>query len=396
MKRSLTVLLGLALAMPVHAEAPAPTGDAQQIAKDILACQGLAFGSCPALSQAMASRDAVAHELAGQLKGATPQRAGLIALSLSLLDARTQVDALDAAAVALPDDPSTVDVRAAQARLGDVRAAPALLQQLNSTNPRSQILAAGGLGILRHGPAVAPMRKLLLTAAPRVQVAIAVALGMIGDASAEPELLALAGGPRTMAMVRAPALSALAALKSQAAVPLATMLVDAAPREVAKAALRVIAAAAAPWSDGAALVGLDQPGLRAEASEAIVALKMTSAGVHVLEAAVRDDIEPDERIALHKALGELKPSGAAVTLVRRLQKLPLKDEPDEAVRILRLLPTLADKSVVPDLVPLLRLDSKSLVNYVVFALEKLTGQRFGADEKPWREYAGLDAKPAKP
>ena len=60
------------------------------------------------------------------------------------------------------------------------------------------------------------------------------------------------------------------------------------------------------------------------------------------------------------------------------------------MRILRLLPALGDKTIVADLVPLLRLDSKFLVNHVVFALENLTGMRFGSDEKPWREYVGLD------
>ncbi len=404
MRRFLTVALLTALAVPAHADAAkpaAPSADAQDLAKEVLQCDTLAFGACPALSSALASRDGVAAALAAALKGATPQQAGKIALALSLLDARSEVDALDAAGATLVDDPSAVDLRAAQARLGDARAAPALLKLLASPDQRAQILAAGALGLLKHQGAVQALRQLLSAGTPRVQAAAAHALGMIGTAEAEPDLLALAGAPRTLAMVRSKALDALAALHSQAAVGLATMLVDATPNEVARAALHVLAAVPAPWADNAALAGLDTPGARAEAAQALVALKMTSAGLHVVAAAVRDDIEPDERIALQTAIVALKPSGAAAILVKRLQKLPLASEPDEAVRILRLLPALGDKTVVPELVPLLRLDSKFLVNHVVFALENLTGMHYGSDEKPWRELAGLDQndhakKPAKP
>ena len=400
MTRALIVFLVTLLALPVSAE----VADAPQIAKSVLQCEGLAFGTCPALSTALASRDAVAKALAAHFKGATPQESGKIALALSLLDARTELDAMDAAAAALPEDPSTVDVRAAQARMGDARAAPALVAALKQPDPRGQILAIGALGLLKYQAAVPALRQLLAATSPRVQAAAAHALGMMGSSDAEPELLELAAGPRTLAMVRAQALDALASLRSQNAVPLATMLVDATPREVARAALRILAAVPTPWADNAALAGLDTPGARAEAAQALVALKMTTGGLRVLETAVRDDVEPDERIALQAAVAALKPSGAAAVLLRRLQKLPLANEPDEAVRILRLLPALGDKSVVPELVPLLRLDSKFLVNHVVFALENLTGMRYGSDEKPWREYVGLDKaekgdapkKPAKP
>ncbi len=403
MTRALAVLFVTALALPAAAEAPAvaPSAESTKLAQDLLQCDGLAFGNCPALSAALASRDAVAKALATSLKAAPAQKAGKIALALSLLDARGEIDALEAAAAALPDDPSTVDVRAAQARLGDARAVPSLLTALKTADARGQILAAGALGLLKAQGAVAPLRELLKSNVPRIQSSAAHALGMIGSSEAEADLLALAAAPRTLGMVRAQALDALASLHTEAAVPLAAMLVDATPPEVARAALRLLAAVPTQWSDNAVLAGLDTPGARAEAAQALVALKMTSAGVRVLEVAVRDDIEPDERIALHTALAALKPSGAATVLLKRLQKLPLKNQPDEAVRILRLLPALGDKSVVADLVPLLRLDSKFLVNHVVFALENLTGMRYGSDEKPWREYAGLDAKtapklPAKP
>ena len=389
---ALIVIVATALALPTFAETPAaaPSAEAEKIAQDLVQCEGLAFGSCSGLSTALASRDAVGKALAAMLRGVKPQQAGKIALALSLLDARTEVDALEAAAAALPEDPSTVDVRAAQARLGDARAAPALLAALKSQDARGQILAAGALGLLRSEAAVPALRQLLTSGSQRSQAAAAHALGMIGNAAAEPDLLALAAAPRTLAMVRAQALDALASLHAKSAVALATMLVDATPREVARAALRVLAAVPTPWADGAVLAGLDTPGARSEAAQAVVAMKLNSAGVHVLEVAVRDDIEPEERIALHTALAALKPSGAAVVLLKRFQKLPLKNEPDEAVRILRLLPALGDKTIVADLVPLLRLDSKFLVNHVVFALENLTGMRFGSDEKPWREYVGLD------
>lgn len=390
---SFLVLPLLLLPTLALAEGEDPAG----IARDVMACESLGFGTCGALSAAMPQRDAVAAALAGMLKTATPAEQAKIALALSLLDAKTQVDALNTAAEVLATDPAAADLRSAQARLGDVRAAPALVAMLQTDDVRRQILAAGGLGILHHKPAVTALVERLRSGQTRVQAAAASALGQIGSPEAEPELLNLAAAPKTLGVVRAAALNALALLHSRKAVPLATMLVDATPRDVARAALRVLTAVPTPWAEDAALNGLDTPGARAEAAGALVALKMTSAGVRVLETAVRDDIEPDERIALQAAIVALKPSSAAPILVKRLNKLPLNMAPDEALRILRLLPQLGDRSVVPDLVPLLRLDNKFVVNHVVFALENLTGLRHGADEKPWLEYVakGADGKTTK-
>ena len=392
MARFSLLLLLTNFALPAHAE----TLDAPQLAKDILACDNLGYGSCPALGTAMPIRDAVAKVAAGMLPPASAAEKAKIALLLSLLDARTEVDALEAAGVQLGSDPAAADVRAAQARLGDVRAAPALLALLASGEVRAQLLATGGLGLLRHKPATAPLVALLGKGAPRLQAAAAGALGQIGNVEAEPALFALAAGPRTLSLVRTQALEALAALHSATGVILATMLIDATPTDVARAALHILAAVPTEWTDAAVMAALDTPGARGEAAKALVAMKLTSAGLRVLDTAVLDDLAADERTALHAAVVAFHPTGAAAALVRRFGKLPLATAPDEAFRILRLLPQLADKTVVPDLVPFLRLDSKDLVNHVVRALESLTGEHYGSDEKPWREYAGLDRPPPAP
>ena len=389
--------VALALVLPA-ASARADGEDPAALVRDITACQEVSFGSCGALSAAMSNRDAVAKALVAAMKGAPAPTQGRLAAALGLLDARTEVDALEAAAVALADDPSAVDVRVAQARLGDKRAAPALEAALSSTNQRQQLLASGALALLHHAPAAPKLITLLRDPAMRIQAAAAFALGMIGDKSAEEPLLNVAGSAQSAPMARAAALNALAQLRSSKAVPLATLLVDATPRDVARAALRVLAASPEPWAEDAALAALETPSARAEAAEAIVAMKLQSAGVRVLDTAMRDDVEPDERIALHAAVLALRPTGAATRLVQRLQSLPLNTAPDEAVRILRLLPQLKDRTVVADLVPLLRQDNKYIVNHVVFALENLTDKRYGSDEKPWLEYIrqadGTKPKPA--
>jgi HEAT repeat protein len=106
---------------------------------------------------------------------------------------------------------------------------------------------------------------------------------------------------------------------------------------------------------------------------------------------VLDDLDAQERVWLLFALGKLQPPGAGPALLKRLEKA----SDDEKVQILHALPAVGDKTVVPELVDLLHGADQALANHVIFALENLTGQNLGPDEKAWRAYAGMD-KPQHP
>jgi len=388
----------LAGALALLALAPAPTfGDAAvppaDLAAEILACPAIDFTACPALLKAAASRATPAQALADRLQAPatpSPERAKA-ALALSLLDARDHLDAFEAAAKVLASDGHLIDIRAAQARLGDARAVPALRTLLaKGTDVRSRVLAAGALGVLRDRDSSSALQAALAEdAEPRLQAAAAHALGQLSDKSAEGALLALAARPKVYAPARARAVEALVALGSERAVVLASQLVDHPSRDVGRAALQLLAAVPMPWTHAAVRFGLETAGLRGEAGKTAATLDLREAGDQVLAAAVRDDLSDQERVMLLAALGRLKPQGAARAVVKRLLVAPLAQQ----IQILRALPELGDKTIVPDLVPLLSQGDPALANNTVYALENLTGQNKGLDEPAWRAYAGLDGKP---
>lgn len=393
---ALPLILSLALSLVAavapqagHAAGPAQPADPTV---DVLACEAIDFAACPALLKVAAARKPALATLATALRdpGATSAQRVKAAQALAVLDARDHLDAFESAAAALATDPVLIDVRAAQARLGDARAAAPLRVLLASGDLRAKVLAAGSLGLLRDKAAVSTLTALLSDdLAPRLQAAAAHALGLIGDATATDALLAMAGRPKLYPPARAQALAALMALDAAGAVVLAAQLVDHPSRDVGRAALQVLAAAPTQWTEPAVLFALDTPGLRGEAAKVLTSMRLKAAGPLVLATAVRDDVTATERLWLLAALAELKPQGAGAVLVKRLKVAP----PAEQVQILRALPDLGDRTVVPDLVPLLRSPDTTVVSNVVYALENLTGKNIGADEKAWRVHAGLDAPP---
>lgn len=391
--RTLGFSLLLALTLPAVGTVGGPSAaraapSAADPAAAVLACDKVDFQACPALLQASASRGPALEALVTALQApATPVAQKVkAATALAALDARERKDALHAAAQAAQGTPEHIDFLVAAARLGDERTVAGLRAHLTATGtPRGRLLAAGALGLLRAKEAVADLLKAVEDPSqPRMQAEAARALGLIGDSAAEPALMELAGGPKVYGPARAQALEALAALHSERAVVLATQLVDFPARDVGRAALRLIAAVPQPWSEPAVLFGLETPGLRGHAARAAVAGDLKSAGKVLLALIQRDDLEDEERREVLHAIGQLKPPGAGPALVQRLKTAP----PPIQVQILKALPQVGDKTVVPELVPLLRSQEIAVVHTAVYALENLTGRRLGADEPAWRRYVG--------
>jgi HEAT repeat protein len=114
--------------------------------------------------------------------------------------------------------------------------------------------------------------------------------------------------------------------------------------------------------------------------------KLAELGPRLLELVRDGNLEPAERFYALQALAEFKPQGAAQMVVARLSQAPK----EERMELLKALPGLGDRTVVPELVPLLGDADNQVVSHAVYALENLTGQRLGPDVQAWRKYAGLD------
>jgi HEAT repeat protein len=359
-------------------------------ADDVLQCAVLDYSACPALLQAAAARaDAVTALAAVAVAADTaPDRRAKAAIALQLLDARDQKPALAKAAQLLEGKAEHIDVAAAQARLGDPAAIPALRQHLKSPDVRTQTLAAAGLGVVRAKEAVPDLMPLTEAAVqPRVQAAAAQALGHIGDPAAERALLVLASRADAYSPARAHALDALAAIGSRPGLALATLLVDASKRDVGRAALRVVQAVHELWAEPAVQFALTTPGLRAEGCKAAAAVRTKGLGRDLLALLEAPDLDADERLWLLHALGKIQPPGAGPAVLKKL-----KAEPPGQGRVLIVgaLAEIGDRTVVPDLVQMLPDRDKRFVDHLVTTLEKLTGQNLGPDEPAWRRYAGLD------
>jgi cyclophilin family peptidyl-prolyl cis-trans isomerase/HEAT repeat protein len=106
-------------------------------------------------------------------------------------------------------------------RVGDRRAIPALQQLATTPGRYTRAFAARGLGALKDASS-APLLRTMLDQAkgdPIVTPSVVRALGQVGSPEAEAPLIALLTTANTDPNVRLEALSALAALKSQAALP---------------------------------------------------------------------------------------------------------------------------------------------------------------------------------
>ncbi len=363
------------------------------LADEVAACEPLEFSTCVALQQAAASRKAEVAALAARLAAADTSAAvtAKLALALALLDARDHSEALQTAALRLAGKPEVADVRAAQARLGDARATPVLLELAKPGNsPHAQLLAIGSLGILRAAQAVPVLLQLVQDDhLPQVQAEAARALGAIGDKSTEAVLLTIAGQPGAVVPVRAACLRALARQASAAGAALAALLADHPSPMLAGAAMDAMGAAWQPWMTPAVLAAAAMPGLRADAAQLAARHAIAEAAPLLLSAVQTGGAQPDELPALLECLGHLKPMGAAAILAARL---PAAGKA-EKILLLRTLPKLGDRTVVPELVPLLQDSDNQIVSNTVYALENLTGRNLGPDVLAWRKYAGLDTAP---
>jgi cyclophilin family peptidyl-prolyl cis-trans isomerase/HEAT repeat protein len=224
-------------------------------------------------------------------------------------------------------------------RIEDPRAAPALLQLLQSKGRYTRAFAARGLGALKHGPAVKPLLSLIDPASKsglELTVVGIRSLAQIGAAEAAAPIAALASAANTLPNVRLEAVMALGALKSMDGLPTVQDL----------------------WTD-------DWPELRAAALRAAAAIDQ-DAFIAVL-AGMEQDRHWRVRAALADTLGGF-PAALATERVRAM----LKDE---------------DKRVVPSvLTSLTRLKAPDLRAILV---ERLSDQDYVVRATAAREMGKL-------
>lgn len=365
------------------------------LAAEVVACPTIEFSTCAALQQAAAGRKNEIAQLATKLVAAdtaTDARVKL-ALALSLVDAREHVDAVESAAKLLAGQSQAADLRAAQARLGDVRAIGPLTELLKNTNDvHGQLLAAGGLGLLRAKQALPVLLATLNTTNGQLQAEVARTLGVIGDQTAQEALIALAGKPTCFPPARVAALRSLGDLNSARGAAVALLLADHPLRQVGQAALDTLRRGWQPWMAPAVVAAAQMPGLRGEAARTAVEHGLPAVVPYLLQVARKGESELDELGLVLLAIAHFKPAGAAAMLVERLAKAPKA----EKVEIFRILPKVGDRTVVPDLVPWLQDADNQIVSNAVYALENLTGRHLGPDIAAWRQYSGTQPPSAPP
>jgi cyclophilin family peptidyl-prolyl cis-trans isomerase/HEAT repeat protein len=150
--------------------------------------------------------DELAYPLAPQVEA--------IRLGLYALVRLGSFDALWAAAIGANGQPISNwwPVAYALQRLGDARAAPALIGLLNTPGRYTAAFAARGLGVMKAPAATAPLRQIVeqRNAPAAVQIQALRALAAIGDRASVPALTKLVADARTDPALRAEAMNTLA------------------------------------------------------------------------------------------------------------------------------------------------------------------------------------------
>ena len=218
------------------------------------------------------------------------------------------------------------------------------------------------------------------------------AIGRHGDASDAASLLPLARADAMVVPVRRAALQALADLKIEEAVVVASLLVGHPQRSVGVAALAVLAAVPQRWTSPIVGWALDVEGLEIAASRAVLSLQDPNLAARTLAVTIAT-VRP---LAVHEALLEavvaLQVPRAGPRLLQHQAAL------DEASRVatLRAVARLGDRTVIPALIDSLPNARGDVANFTVAALETLTGQRLGGDVAAWRVWLrGTPAADAK-
>lgn len=374
----------------------APTPKTVKVA-ELLSCGSLERDKCPPMDSARANKDAT---LAGRAiawlkdnKSVRGVSVNKLARVVGELGSSSDCALLVTAATSRSDLESRVDLLMAGARLLCTAVAEPLIAILkgdvkegDKPEQRNQVLAAGGLGIVGSKTAAPALIIALSSEWPRLQAAAAQALGMVGGESAIAPLMRIAGKGDVYAPTRTQALIALARLKAVDALPLATALVNAAAQKIGRAALAVIAASPVHWTVPVIAHGLRTPGLRAAAARAAIANPHKDLAPIALDAELADGLTPEEREGVLAAIGVLRPAGSANKLMARIEKADRR----ELIALMKTLPMLGDRTIVPKLVRYLPHAEPEVAKFVVYALENVTGKRLGLDVPGWYRYAGLD------
>lgn len=361
---------------------------------ELLGCPSIERGKCPPMRSAREnSREttaAAAIAWLGDHSDATDDKISRLSAVIGELGTAKQCEELVAVAQKRAESKAHIDLLMAGARLLCKEVSAPLIKRLKAaTSQREAVLAAGALGVLGAKDSTATLIPHLESKWPRMQAAAAQALGTVGDPSAIRPLMKLAGRPSTYTPARLQALRALARLKAVDALPLAMALIESTPRTIGIAALSIIEASPLPWTRPVIAQALRIEGLRGAAARAAMASPHDELGVLCRDAAALETLAESERLAVLLAVGALRPSGAAAVLMTRLEKA----KPAELIAIMKVLPKLGDRTVIPGLVNYLPHAEPEVAKFVVYALENVTGKRIGLDIPAWRSLAGLEPDP---
>jgi HEAT repeat protein len=365
--------------------------------EDILRCTTIDRSVCAALESALQQSDKSASSLTTWLRAnrngdaIQVERAGI---ALSILGGKNHGPLLvEVANARKSNNDLHVQLLAAAARVEENSAVGPLIDALGMTSVRNRIIAVGALGLLHEKSAVAKLVNTLADSKqPRLQAAAAQALGMIGDESAIPALLNLAGAKSVYVPARVKALDALTELKSSRAVITASMLIDHPTREIGRAALRLLVEKPAPFLEPVIAFALQTPMLRGQAARATITAKLTRLGPALIAAAIDPSLDPSERSWVLQAIGAMSPPGASPALLKHF----VSADKAYQIEILKTLPDIGDRTVIPILIGHLPHSDHEVDNYVVYALENLSGKRLGNDIEAWREHAGLSRPASTP
>jgi len=258
--------------------------------------------------------DEVSYPLAPQVEA--------VRLGLYALVRLGSFDALWAATAGANGQPisSWWPVAYALQRLGDARAAPALIGLLNTPGRYTAAFAARGLGVMKAPAASAPLRQIVeqRRAHPAVQIQALRALTAIGDRAAVPALTTIVADPGLEQALRIEALNAMATSAGADTIDLMLDLVSDSSPAIRAGAIRILGRLD-PETLLVTLSGLDPDrdwSVRAAQATALGALP-GGQGVQPLMLMLG---ERDQRVlpALMAALVAAKAPGVEKILVERL------------------------------------------------------------------------------
>ncbi|MDP6945955.1 MAG: HEAT repeat domain-containing protein, partial [Myxococcota bacterium] len=346
---------------------------------------------CPPLKEIVRHKEAAGPALETFLKHKKPAYRSAALQALAAIGYKASgVKVL--ALLAAPEPEVRYAAISSTGRLAPPGAVVALSRLLGSTDLRDKLQATAAIGTTRDTAGVAPLLRMLEDGHPKVQATAARSLGAIGDPRATMSLATMLADPLTRYPVRLAIAVALGRIGDTAAVPMLLQITGDPEVRVRKAAVKSLGQLGDVRAVAALSLLIDDAELTEPAIGAFARLGLVEGLPTLLRITKATSLSPELMARAFAALGKIESDET----VNGLKPYLRSDDPQIVIWTCEALGHLNRRSALVSLIDTLHHDNKDAREMAAWAAQKLTGMELGTDIEAWEKWFYAQEKAKDP